>query len=178
MIVCASLELQSRALVPGAIRIVYAFIYSMFLGFGMTIGIALYGLIDHLATTATVCPHAIQPPYIKFLFVPPFTVALAIINQARLSQMPVMVVIAFTGFIVNFFTARAFPTAPEISNAMGAFVVGLAGNIYSRTRHGAQAVSLLPAILVQVPSGLMSAGGLLAGLEKVEGMAGAVRSVS
>ncbi|KAJ3500081.1 hypothetical protein NM208_g17227 [Fusarium decemcellulare] len=36
MVLCSSLELQSRAIVPGSIRIVYAIIYSLLLGFGIT----------------------------------------------------------------------------------------------------------------------------------------------
>jgi len=37
-VLCASLELQSRSLVAGSVRMVYAIIYSLFLGFGITIG--------------------------------------------------------------------------------------------------------------------------------------------
>lgn len=37
-VLCASLELQSRSLVAGSVRMVYAIIYTLFLGFGITIG--------------------------------------------------------------------------------------------------------------------------------------------
>ncbi|KAG8408179.1 hypothetical protein J3459_018141 [Metarhizium acridum] len=42
-VLCSALELQSRAIVPGSIRIVYAIIYSLLLGFGITVGAVLYG---------------------------------------------------------------------------------------------------------------------------------------
>ncbi|KAI1481384.1 DUF1212-domain-containing protein [Daldinia eschscholtzii] len=162
-VLCSALELQSRALVPGSIRMVYAIIYSLFLGFGITVGTALYGLMDPKATSATTCPNPI-PTYYRFFFVPLFTLCLAFVNQAKWKQMPVMVVIAFAGYIVNFFSSPKFAASPQIANTLGAFTVGVLANLYSRLRHGVAAAALLPAIFVQVPSGLAATGSLLSGL--------------
>ena len=167
MVLCGSLELQSRSMVAGSVRMVYAIIYSLFLGFGITIGTALYSLMDSNATSATTCSNPITP-YYRWLFVPPFALTLAIINQAKWKQLPVMLFIAFAGYIVNFFSARRFPTSPQISNTLGAFAVGVLGNLYSRMRHGMAAAALLPAIFVQVPSGLAASGSLLAGLSSAD----------
>ena len=38
IVLCAALELQSRSLVSGSVRMVYAIIYSLFLGFGILVG--------------------------------------------------------------------------------------------------------------------------------------------
>ena len=38
MVLCAALELQSKSLVAGSVRMVYAIIYSLFLGFGILVG--------------------------------------------------------------------------------------------------------------------------------------------
>lgn len=80
IILCASLELQSRSIVAGSVRMVYAIIYSLFLGFGITIGTAIFGLLDPSgATSSVVCE---MPSYWKntFLthwpFVPLFTLCL------------------------------------------------------------------------------------------------------
>ncbi|KAI2467818.1 DUF1212-domain-containing protein [Annulohypoxylon bovei var. microspora] len=162
-VLCSALELQSRALVPGSIRMVYAIIYSLFLGFGITVGTALYGLMDPKATSATTCQNPI-PTYYRFLFVPLFTMCLAFVNQAKWKQMPVMVVIAFAGHVVNFFSSPKFAASPQIANTLGAFTVGVLANLYSRLRHGVAAAALLPAIFVQVPSGLAATGSLLSGL--------------
>ncbi|KAI0385494.1 DUF1212-domain-containing protein [Hypomontagnella monticulosa] len=162
-VLCSALELQSRALVPGSIRMVYAIIYSLFLGFGITVGTALYGVMDSKATSATSCPNPI-PVYYRFFFVPLFTICLAFVNQAKWKQMPVMVVIAFAGYIVNFFSGPSFAASPQIANTLGAFTVGVLANLYSRLRHGVAAAALLPAIFVQVPSGLAATGSLLSGL--------------
>ena len=57
----------------GSVRMVYAIIYSLFLGFGITIGTAIYGLIDpKRATSATQCQNTMHQ-YLPFIFVPPFT---------------------------------------------------------------------------------------------------------
>lgn len=53
LVLCASLELQSRSMVAGSVRMVYAIMYSLFLGFGITVGITLYGLMDPNATSQT-----------------------------------------------------------------------------------------------------------------------------
>jgi uncharacterized membrane protein YjjP (DUF1212 family) len=167
LVLCGSLELQSRSMVAGSVRMVYAIIYSLFLGYGITIGTALYGLMDSDATSATTCNNPITN-YWKWLFVPAFTLCLTVINQAKWKQTPVMLFIAFAGYIVNFFSTKHFPSSPQISNTLGALAVGVLGNLYSRMRHGLAAAALLPAIFVQVPSGLAASGSLLAGLSSAD----------
>lgn len=44
-VLCAALELQSKSLVAGSVRMVYAIIYSLFLGFGILIGSVLMGML-------------------------------------------------------------------------------------------------------------------------------------
>ncbi|KAF7911871.1 uncharacterized protein EAE98_011814 [Botrytis deweyae] len=167
MVLCGSLELQSRSMVAGSVRMVYAIIYSLFLGYGITIGTAVYGLMDANATSKTTCD-APMNQYVRWCFVPVFTLCLAVINQAKFKQMPVMLGISFSGYVVNFFSAKKFPSSAQISNTLGALAVGVLGNLYSRVRHGVAAAALLPAIFVQVPSGLAASGSLLAGLSTAD----------
>ena len=42
-VLCAALELQSKSLVSGSVRMVYAIIYSLFLGFGILVGSVVMG---------------------------------------------------------------------------------------------------------------------------------------
>ncbi|TVY25073.1 Pheromone-regulated membrane protein [Lachnellula hyalina] len=167
MVLCGSLELQSRSMVAGSVRMVYAIIYSLFLGFGITIGTAFYGLMDPNASSATTCTNPIGQ-YYKWIFVPLFALSLCIINQAKWKQIPMMLIIAFIGYVVNFFSAKKFPSSAQISNTLGALAVGVVGNLYSRIRHGVAAAALLPAIFVQVPSGLAASGSLLAGINNAD----------
>ncbi|MCJ1398134.1 hypothetical protein MMC11_001331 [Xylographa trunciseda] len=163
IVLCGALELQSRNIVAGSVRMVYALIYSLFLGFGITIGTAFYGGIDRNATSATTCQNPISG-YWKFSFVPPFTVCLIVINQGNWRQMPVMIVISLAGYVVNFFSSLKFPSNVQVSQTLGALTIGLMGNLYSRVWGGVSAAALLPAIFVQVPSGLAASGSLISGL--------------
>ncbi|KFZ24941.1 hypothetical protein V502_00576 [Pseudogymnoascus sp. VKM F-4520 (FW-2644)] len=138
IILCGSLELQSKSIVAGSVRMVYAVIYSLFLGFGITIGTAMYGLMDGNATSATSC----AKPMSQYL--------------------------RFVGYVVNFFTSKRFASNAQLSQTLGALVIGVMGNLYSRLRHGVAAAALLPAIFVQVPSGLAASGSLLAGLASAD----------
>lgn len=164
IILCGSLELQSRNLVAGAVRMFYAIIYSLFLGFGITLGAALYGWIDKNATSETTCAEQISPWY-RFIFVPFFTIGLCLINQAKWFQLPVMLFISCAGYVVNFFASKHFQNSTEFTAAMGAFVIGVLGNLYSRIWKGLAVSAMLPAIFVQVPSGIASQASLLAGVQ-------------
>lgn len=163
LVLCAALELQSKAIVPGSIRMVYAIIYSLFLGFGITIGTAIYGWIDENATSETTCRNTLDSHW-NFAFVPAFAFCLTYVNQAKWKQMPVMIIIAMVGYIVNYFLTARFPNSSQICNTISALAVGICANLYSRVRHGVAAAALLPAIFVQVPSGLAATGSLLSGL--------------
>ena len=130
-VLCASLELQSRSIVAGSVRMVYAIIYSLFLGYGITVGTAIYGMIDRNATSETQCRNTI-PEYWFFFFVPGFAMCLIIINQAKWKQAPMMMIIAFAGYIVNFFSAKRFQGNTQVSNTLGALAIGVMANLYSR----------------------------------------------
>lgn len=166
MVLCASLELQSRSIVAGSVRMVYAIIYSLFLGFGITIGTAMYGLLDSDASTEYTCPASpITNEYLQHIpFALLFTFSLSVVNQAKWKQIPMMLVISLGGYVVNYFSSKRFASSTQISCALGAFVIGVMGNLYSRLRHGFAAAAMLPAIFILVPSGLAASGSLVAGI--------------
>ncbi|KAI9691155.1 MAG: hypothetical protein M1822_008775 [Bathelium mastoideum] len=228
IVLCASLELQSRSIVAGSVRMVYAIIYSLFLGFGITVGTAIYGVFDENASNASTCKDP-STGYLIFLAVPCFTLCLCIINQAKWKQTPIMIIIAFTGYIINYFSSKKFPGNTQVSQTLAAFAIGLMANLYSRlgapsrnlsldiwehrlrpwlrrtrqkqrtlqrkmtfqtlpsgdlsdpaeeTRHarafgfGLAAASMLPAIFVQVPSGLSVGGSLVSGIASANQITG------
>ncbi|KAM0720200.1 hypothetical protein Q7P37_004336 [Cladosporium fusiforme] len=234
IVLCASLELQSRSIVAGSVRMVYAIIYSLFLGFGIMMGTAVYGIIDKNAVSTTTCQTE-MPGYWFFFFVPGFTMCLIIINQAKWKQAPIMMIIAFVGYIVNFFSSQRFTGNASVANTLGAFAIGVIANLYSRigsrienhaldlwednlrprwksfkrtvlrikskkdpaampskleeghansdaesmfvrkTRrvgYGLAAAAMLPAIFVQVPSGLAASGSLVSGIASADQITG------
>ncbi|KAH7634505.1 hypothetical protein B0T09DRAFT_388470 [Sordaria sp. MPI-SDFR-AT-0083] len=242
MVLCASLELQSHSMISGSVRMVYALIYSLFLGYGITIGSVIYGYMDDKAVSAVHC--SIGPEWYSkrpdqnyyILFVLPFTLCLCAINQAKFKQLPVMVVISLAGYCVNNFSSRYFSGNTTLSNSLGALCIGVLANLYSRvgrvvlntildiwegifqpriarlkgknhrrlysteggsnssfrkdtdpemglptekpsatphkhTRrigYGLAAAAMLPAIFVQVPSGLAVSGSLLSGVQSAD----------
>ncbi len=185
IILCGSLELQSRHLVAGSVRMVYAIIYALMLGFGITIGTAIYGLMDNNATSLVACPAPksldwwTNNVYLShFPWVPLFTMCLIVINQAKWKQAPMMLLIAFVGYQVNFWSAQRFANNVQIANALGAFAIGVMGNLYSRVRHGLAAAALLPAIFVQVPSGIAASGSLISGLTSADQITGNATGIS
>lgn len=178
MVLCGSLELQSKSIVAGSVRMVYAIIYSLFLGFGITIGTAIFGLMYSNATSDHTCPSSPLSTEVNFIFVPMFTMCLIIVNQAKWKQSPVMVFISFAGYIVNHYSSLALSNNTQVSQALGAFAIGVLGNLYSRLRHGVAAAALLPAIFVQVPSGLAASGSLIAGIDSANSITGNGTSTS
>ncbi|UKZ79825.1 hypothetical protein TrVFT333_007587 [Trichoderma virens FT-333] len=216
MVLCGSLELQSHNIVAGSVRMVHAVIYTLFLGYGITIGASLYGMLDSQAASATTCenPLSLNRGW-SFLFVPGFTLCLCIINQAQWKQTPVMTIMSLAGFCVNSYSSQYFENNSQISNMLGALTIGILANLYSRLGRHVQnawldlvewwqarvqprfskkkqamadeesstgtpadqpqrlprkvgyslaAAAMLPAIFVQVPSGLAASGSLLAGI--------------
>lgn len=174
IILCGSLELQSRNIVAGSVRMFYAFIYSLMLSFGLTLGAALYGWLDKNATSATSCKSDISP-WFYFLFIPLFTMGIALTNQASWSQLPMMSFISGAGYVVSYFSSKHFKEVTELNATLGCFIIGLVSNIYSRllksfnkyftTRGTFMTVSLmLPGIFVQVPSGIASQGSVFTGI--------------
>ncbi|KAL5404516.1 hypothetical protein PMIN03_009103 [Paraphaeosphaeria minitans] len=130
-VLSASLELQSKHLVAGSVRMVYAIIYSLFLGFGITIGTVLFGLMYKDATSQTQCRDPMSSHWYYF-FVIAFSVCLMVINQAKLKQMPSMTVISLIGYVVNFHSSSYFKSNAQISNTLGALAIGIAANLQAR----------------------------------------------
>jgi uncharacterized membrane protein YjjP (DUF1212 family) len=164
LVLSSALELQSRAIVPGSIRLVFAIIYSLFLGYGITVGTAIYGAIDNNATDSTQCKDPLNP-YWNFLFVPLYVFFTTFTVQAKYKQMPTMIIIAFAGYLVNFYASKKFSSSAPIAYTFGAFTVGVLANLYSRLRHGVAAAVLLPAVYVQVPGSLASSGSINSALK-------------
>ncbi|KAF1953029.1 DUF1212-domain-containing protein [Byssothecium circinans] len=233
-VLSASLELQSKHIVAGSVRMVYAIIYSLFLGFGITIGTVLFGMMYKDATSQTTCKDPMSSHWYYF-FVLAFSLCLMIINQAKIKQMPAMLVISLIGYVVNYHSSQFFKNNAQVSNTLGALAIGVAANLQARfgrhienwsldvwehsirprwiklrkswlrRRHGPQkkeeayyettyahsrasstttqnsympyhrkigyglaAAAMLPAIFVQVPSGLSVQGSLVSGITSAD----------
>ena len=139
------------------------------LGFGITIGSAVYGSFDSNASSETTCRDPLPWGY-NFIFVPLFALCLLTVNRAKWRDAPVMVVIAVAGYGVSFAANRRFPSQPQVANTFSSLAVGFLGNLYSRFRLGTSFLTILPAIFVLVPSGLAAQGSLMAGIENANSL--------
>ncbi|ODV91483.1 hypothetical protein CANCADRAFT_16881, partial [Tortispora caseinolytica NRRL Y-17796] len=163
IILAGALELQTKNLVSGSVRMFYAIIYTMFLTFGITIGSIVFGWMDSNATSNTTCARSINVWY-KFLFAPLFAVCLSIINQAKFRQLLIILPVTMGGYAVYFLFNYYFSNASMVASALSAFTIGLLGNLYNRVTRGLAIAVMLPAIFVIVPSGLASQGSLVYGV--------------
>ncbi|CAK7236567.1 hypothetical protein SEUCBS140593_009663 [Sporothrix eucalyptigena] len=163
-ITSSALELQSKNIVSGSVRVVYGIIFTLFLAFGITIGVTIYGAIDHGATSDTKCATTL-PFWWQIMWVPLFTLFYVLIQEGKWRKTPAMIAISLAGWVVNHFSAEAFTTNSQIAQSLGALTVGILANVYSRLGHGLAVSIMHPAIFLQVPGSLAAAGGLISGLQ-------------
>lgn len=180
-VLSSSLELQSHQMNAGSIRMVFTIIYSLFLGYGVTVGTTIYGLMDDNATTQSKCTgqEIWSNEYVQhFPFVALFCLFAALINQAKPKQLPVTVIMGVCGYVTNYFSTKKLGSN-QVANTVGAFTIGLLANLYSRLWHGHAAAAIIPGIFTLVPSGLASSGSIISGLEYAQAVAtGDVSSTS
>jgi uncharacterized membrane protein YjjB (DUF3815 family) len=221
--VSSSLELGSKEIISGSVKMIYALIYTIFLGFSLqlgsdlfyetnpyarstsltaasqTIGYSLQGafttLGSNIAGNVDTIPTAglftytppvpsiakdfigtcYRPPsnpwylqpfpfWTQFVIVPIFSILSSISNHApvRSKQLPVMVIISCVAYATNTLANHYIYNKSDIVSAIGAFTVGLLGNLYSRKMGGTAFTSMVTGVLFLVPSGLSQAGGITA----------------
>lgn len=201
-------------MIAGSVRMVYAIIYSLFLGFGIAIGSDVWFLLDPASRQSMYVPlqsatqvsgsftlanqtmplwtgsfsftngtadDALkagtincqrlaewpwyrQPvsPWFNFLFVPLFSLlsCFNLLQPMRSWDLPVMVFIACAGWTANMAANHFVFNRSDVVSAIGSFVIGILGNVYSRVFRGTAFTATAVAVLFLVPSGMAMAGGL------------------
>ncbi|KAI0251248.1 hypothetical protein BJV78DRAFT_476210 [Lactifluus subvellereus] len=211
LILSSSLELASKNILCGSVKMVYALIYTLFLGFGLQIGSDLYLLFDvntrhHLANINAALARTIiytgsfvvddgtltrpelpsygsftfadgsapspmhmregcyRPPefqwylqpfpfWSQFITVPMFSTLLSLSNLQpwRELDLIVMVVISCISFVANKAANHFIFNRSDVVSAIGAFAVGLLGNVYSRMFGGTAFTVMVTGVLFLVP---------------------------
>ncbi|KAF8641639.1 hypothetical protein AX16_009865 [Volvariella volvacea WC 439] len=193
IVLCGALEVTSRNMTAGSVRLCFAVMYALFLGFGLAMGAEAYQKITGNQVVgsedyACASSHVVDGPwYLRtpskwwaFLTVPVFSTFLSAKNQTpwNRKEMPLLVIIACVGWTTNYFTAFKFGDQRDIVAAVGAFAVGLVANLYARFFNGNSFVVMITGILFQLPSGL-GEGGLLGFVsEKTAGSSTSISYVS
>ena len=106
------------------------------------------------------------------------TLFMAVVNQAGMRQLPVMVVIGSAGYTAQYFVQKKVQNASSFTSAIGAFTLGILGNLYSRVGHGLAFAAMLPGIFVLVPSGIAAQGSLVAGVKVANEIVNSTRTNS
>ncbi|KAF8351335.1 DUF1212-domain-containing protein, partial [Amanita rubescens] len=104
------------------------------------------------------------PLWTAFIIVPLFSTLSSLANLQPFwsKQLPVMVVISCCSYTSNKIANHFIFNRSDIVSAIGAFTVGILGNIYSRKMRGTAFTSMVTGVLFLVPSGLSQAGGITA----------------
>ena len=93
------------------------------------------------------------PIWTSFLIVPLFSTLSSLANQQplRSKQLPVMVVISCCSYASNKIANHYIFNRSDVVSAIGAFTVGLLGNVYSRRMGGTAFTSMVTGVLFLVP---------------------------
>ncbi|KAG9321424.1 hypothetical protein KVV02_004363 [Mortierella alpina] len=162
-ITCAILELSSRHIISGSVRLFYAIVFSLLLGYGLTIGASIWTLFDHSAQDETFtaeCPSQPLDPKWNFLFVPLFAISLNIWLKAHPRQWFLATVLSIVGYAVSY-TSSTYGTAKnEVSSALAAFAIGLLGNVYQRLTRQLSFQAVVCAVFFLVPGSIGLKGAL------------------
>ncbi|KAG1868337.1 DUF1212-domain-containing protein [Suillus subalutaceus] len=168
-----SLEISSRSLIAGSVRLCYALMYSLFLGFGLAIGAELYqamlgkplvGGMDSMCALSHDSTggwwQRTPSMWWAFLSVPCYSLFLSLRFGAVIGRRELFLLVAISciGWVTNHFVGIKFPNQSDISAAVGAFAVGLVSNLYGRFFEGNAFVVMITGILFQLPSGLGNGG--------------------
>ncbi|OCH92004.1 DUF1212-domain-containing protein [Obba rivulosa] len=173
IVLCGSLELSSRNIVSGAVRVCFSLIYSLFLGFGLAIGATAYTRLTHHRLSGAddiSCSVSHNPngPWWQrtpsvwwaFLTVPGYSLFLSLRNHAPWNRKELLLLIAVSsaGWVTNHFVGLKFPGQSDFSAAVGALAVGFLSNLYGKFFRGNAFVIMITGILFQLPSGLANGG--------------------
>lgn len=161
IVLCGSLELQSRSITAGSTRLFYAVFYSLLLGYGMAVGSQIWLAIYPDAPVTPDCPRSVDAKW-KILLVPCYLAAQAVLLRSRPRQIPVQVVIGSAAYAVNYFVSER--ATGQVANTVSALTLGVLGHLWARSRRAFAFAAVVAGIMVLVPSGLSAQGGLVAGI--------------
>ena len=159
-------ELATRNMAAGTVRLNYALLIFLQIGFGVAVGLRLG---TQLFGTAAVVEPAALPAWTLFASLAVTAVGLTILFKARprdVGWVGLAGAIAFAGARLG-----AHAAGPEVGAFAGALLVGLASNAFARLRQRPAVVMLVPGIMLLVPGsiGFQSVSSLIAA-DVVSGM--------
>lgn len=141
-------ELATRHLASGSARLTQALMGFLALTIGSLIGEKIATSIPAVRVTAAI-------PLEPWTFIPALLlsgIALSVLFDAKLRDMPWIILSGALGFACARFGGETF--GPELGVTIGAFMVGVSGNLYRRIADAPSATLTVPGMMLLVPGGL------------------------
>ncbi|KAI8578161.1 hypothetical protein K450DRAFT_248402 [Umbelopsis ramanniana AG] len=150
------IELASRNLISGVVRMVYSIVYCFLLGYGISMGSGLWATFDPAAASASTseCTGNIPSQWYNFLFVSLFAFSYAIYLKARPNRWIPMFFVSTMGYVVNFSLTKWTSAPQQVTQFIPAFVVGLLGNLMHKFTGKMSFDAVLLGVFFLVPGSL------------------------
>ncbi|RKP10189.1 hypothetical protein THASP1DRAFT_13167 [Thamnocephalis sphaerospora] len=162
----AVMELASRNIVSGAVRLFYALMIALLIGYGLMLGVDIWHIFEDFNASLEFSCASISPWW-YFLLLPVLAISFNVHLQAAPRQWPIVMLTLVCGYACSYFVGLYVKTSLA-APALGALVIGLVGNVYAAWTGEPAVVPVLPAILLLVP-GSLGVRGTLAFLQQSQG---------
>lgn len=118
-------------MITGTVRFGYSLLYSLFIGYGLEIGSSLYTAIDPgIPSDFATCNNPVSP----WVYIPLFPIVAITTGMtfgARIGQWPSVIICACLAMTVAYFAGKVIVESQVVAT-IGAFSIGIFGNIYYR----------------------------------------------
>ncbi|KZV77697.1 DUF1212-domain-containing protein [Peniophora sp. CONT] len=166
IVLTSALELTQRSIIAGAVRLVYAIIYTFFLTLAVAAGKGMLSICVHPRRINMVeacfrgpdwpwplLPSLHWPWWRYFILVPAYATAISLANLQSFKSWRILVMIGFAcvAYLVNFFSHHLVGPQIDVASALGAAALGTMGNLQSRIFGGTAFTSMVPGVLFLVP---------------------------
>ncbi|KAJ7642200.1 DUF1212-domain-containing protein [Roridomyces roridus] len=149
-----ALEIMSRNLISGSVRMGYVIVYALFLGFGLAM--ARRGSVDYTCTLS----HNPDGPWWQRTFTFYWS-GLKNFSPWRSRQMLLLILFSLVGFVPSHFAGIAVESQSYVGPAVGTLAVGVSASLYATFFSENAFVVMITGILYQLPAGMGNNGGLL-----------------
>ncbi|KAI9295266.1 DUF1212-domain-containing protein [Neoconidiobolus thromboides FSU 785] len=147
-------ELASKNIICGTVRIFYALLIAFMLGFGLSLGTRLYLLIDPTINIMQRSTEYLVNPWFYLILFPLASLSFNMYLLSHPKQWFSMAIISLIPFLISYF-CTPYIKAYELIPALSGFSVGLVSNLYARFgNHLLPIAPLLSSILLIVPGSL------------------------
>ncbi|ORX41640.1 hypothetical protein BCR36DRAFT_363868 [Piromyces finnis] len=158
------IELASRNMISGTVRLIHSLVTSFMMGAGITIGVHMTKFITvpivlDSSTTQTCQIVASPSTYWYILMFPLLGISLNMMFYANASQFPIMVFTTLISYIITLI-GNKFELPNEVSIIIAALAVGIVSNVYAKLRKKLAIIPIIIGVLLLVPGSVGVKGSL------------------